>query len=110
MITATTRAIKRIAELKEEYEVEEGFLKISLNGGGCSGFVYQLEFTNDVTADDRMIIIDEETDESILVDRKSYLYLNGMEIDYEDNPLNGGFKFKVPGARECGCGMSFSPG
>jgi iron-sulfur cluster assembly protein len=110
MITATTAALDKITALRKQLQMPDGLLKIGLKGGGCSGFIYDVEFTEDLTDKDKMIIVDAKTDETILVDRKSYLFLNGMEIDYVEDIVNGGFRFKVPDAKSCGCGMSFSPG
>ena len=65
--------------------------------------------TEQLTRAYELAIIDGETEETILIDKRSYLFLNGMEIDYVEDIVNGGFRFKVPNSRECGCGMSFSP-
>lgn len=88
----------------------DGFLRVGLQGGGCSGFIYSVEFTEEFTEKDRMVIVDDETEETILIDKRSYLFLQGMEIDFSDDIVNGGFRFKVPDAKTCGCGMSFNPG
>jgi iron-sulfur cluster assembly protein len=110
MITATQSALDKITSLRKKLQMPDGFLKIGLKSGGCSGFIYEVEFTEDLSENDRMVIIDSETEETILVNRKSYLFLNGMEIDYVEDIVNGGFKFKVPDAKTCGCGLSFNPG
>jgi len=109
MITATPEALEKIASLRRKLQMPDGFLRVGLQGGGCSGFQYAVEFTEDFTDKDRMVIIDGEVEETILIDKRSYLFLNGMEIDYVEDIVNGGFRFKVPNSRECGCGMSFSP-
>lgn len=110
MITATQSALQKIASLRLQLQMPDGFLRVGLQGGGCSGFLYAVEFTEEYTDKDRMVIVDYETEETILLDKKSYLFLNGMEIDYVEDIVNGGFRFKVPDAKTCGCGMSFSPG
>ena len=82
-------------------------LRVGVKGGGCSGFSYMLDLTEEPAADG------DETLESngikILVDMKSYLYLNGVEIDFKDEVMGRGFVFKNPNATSsCGCGSSFS--
>ena len=82
-------------------------LRVGVKGGGCSGFSYMLDLTEEPAADG------DETLESngikILVDMKSYLYLNGVEIDFKDEVMGRGFVFKNPNASStCGCGSSFS--
>jgi len=110
MITATANALAKIASLRNQLQMPDGHLKVALRGGGCSGFMYEVEITSQISEGDRLVVVDQETEESIVVDRKSYLYLNGMEIDFSDDIVNGGFKFNVPGSKSCGCGMSFAPG
>jgi iron-sulfur cluster assembly protein len=82
-------------------------LRVGVKGGGCSGFSYMLDLTEEPAAEG------DETLESngikILVDMKSYLYLNGVEIDFKDEVMGRGFVFKNPNATSsCGCGSSFS--
>ena len=81
-------------------------LRVGVKGGGCSGFSYTLDLTEEPKTD-----MDEEMDEhgvKILVDMKSYLYLNGVEIDFKDEVMGKGFVFKNPTATStCGCGSSF---
>jgi iron-sulfur cluster assembly protein len=82
-------------------------LRVGVKGGGCSGFSYMLDLTEEPAADG------DETLESngikILCDMKSYLYLNGVEIDFKDEVMGRGFVFKNPNATSsCGCGSSFS--
>jgi iron-sulfur cluster assembly protein len=110
MITATQAALDKITALRKQLQMPDGLLKIGLRGGGCSGFTYEVDFTDILNETDKMVIVDAHTDETILVDRKSYLFLNGMEIDYVEDVVSTGFRFKVPDAKTCGCGMSFSPG
>ena len=108
MITATSNALDKMISLRKQLQMPDGFLKIGLKGGGCSGFIYNVEFTDELTEKDKMVIVDSATEETVLIDKKSYLFLIGMEIDFSDDPVNGGFRFKVPDTRSCGCGMSIS--
>lgn len=85
---------------------EESFLRIRIAGGGCSGLTYNLSVENGKaeTSDIKLI----ESGIIIIIDKKSALFLDGVEIDYSDG-LNGkGFEFKNPKAKKtCGCGSSF---
>lgn len=82
-------------------------LRVGVKGGGCSGFSYMLDLTEEPKGE-----MDEEMDShgvKILCDMKSYLYLNGVEIDFKDEVMGRGFVFKNPNATSsCGCGSSFT--
>ena len=82
-------------------------LRVGVKGGGCSGFSYMLDLTEEPAGE-----MDEQLEAhgvKILVDMKSYLYLNGVEIDFKDEVMGRGFVFKNPNATSsCGCGSSFS--
>ena len=82
-------------------------LRVGVKGGGCSGFSYMLDLTEEPAADGDEVL--ESNGIKILVDMKSYLYLNGVEIDFKDEVMGRGFVFKNPNATSsCGCGSSFS--
>jgi iron-sulfur cluster assembly protein len=82
-------------------------LRVGVKGGGCSGFSYMLDLTEEPAAEGDEIL--ESNGIKILVDMKSYLYLNGVEIDFKDEVMGRGFVFKNPNATSsCGCGSSFS--
>ena len=82
------------------------FVRVGVRGGGCSGFSYFMDTQDSHADDDRLI---EMFDVTIVVDKKSYLYLMGTSIDYVDELSGSGFKFNNPSAkRTCGCGESFS--
>ena len=103
MITLTEFAASKIKTLL--LEKEETGIRAGVQGGGCSGFTYKLEFDNQKESD-RVI---ESHGVELYVDPKSYLYLMGTEIDFIDNLNQSGFKFVNPNAkRTCGCGESFS--
>lgn len=113
-IHLTEAAIAKIREFRspvarEKNTAEEGiFLRVGIKGGGCSGMSYLLEFEDKKTPHDREFEIDGVT---IVLDKKSYLYLNGTTIDYVEQGLTGGFMFSNPNAKSsCGCGTSFNPG
>lgn len=107
MITVSESAKEHAVQLiKEENRPQGTFIRVGVNGGGCSGLSYNLTFDHELKADDQVF---EDKGLKIVVDRKSFLYLVGTELDYSGG-LNGkGFVFKNPNAsRTCGCGESFS--
>ena len=85
---------------------ENAFIRVGVQGGGCSGLMYELNFDTEIKEGDKEF---EDNGVKIVVDMKSYLYLIGTELDYSGG-LNGkGFSFVNPNAnRTCGCGESFS--
>ena len=102
MITLTEFAANKIKTLLAQKN--EAGIRAGVQGGGCSGFTYKLEFDNQRDTD-RVI---ETRGINIYVDPKSFLYLMGTEIDFIDELNQTGFKFVNPNAkRTCGCGESF---
>jgi iron-sulfur cluster assembly protein len=84
---------------------EETGVRAAVRGGGCSGFTYKLEFDTQSSGD--RVITDQGVE--IYIDSKSFLYLMGTLIDFEDGLSQSGFRFVNPNAkRTCGCGESFS--
>ena len=107
-IQVTDRAIKRIriAMAKENISPEEGGLRLGIKGGGCSGLSYSITFDSHPRERDRIYTFDSVR---IFVDPKSFLFLNGMTLDYEETLMRQGFNFINPNSsRSCGCGSSFS--
>lgn len=107
MIAITEKAKARLINLrKEEGYDDQHFLRVSVEGGGCSGLTYKLGFDKELKPTDKVF---NETTFKMAVDMKSLLYLAGTELDFSDG-LNGkGFEFHNPNAtRTCGCGESFS--
>jgi iron-sulfur cluster assembly protein len=107
MITVTENAKNHAIDLiKTENRPAETFIRVGVDGGGCSGLSYKLEFDDQLKEGDQMF---EDKGIKIVVDRKSFLYLVGTELEYTGG-LNGkGFVFNNPNAnRTCGCGESFS--
>ena len=100
---AKARALKLISD---ENRPADSFIRVGVDGGGCSGLSYKLEFDNEVKEGDQVF---EDKGIKIVVDKKSFLYLVGTELDYTGG-LNGkGFVFNNPNAsRTCGCGESFA--
>ena len=107
MITVSNAAKEHAAQLiKEENRPTDTFIRVGVEGGGCSGLMYNLIFDNQMKEGDQVF---EDNGVKVVVDRKSFLYLVGTELDFSGG-LNGkGFTFRNPNAsRTCGCGESFS--
>src|SRR5688500_5028179 len=110
-ITLTESASKRVLDIisTEKLPAEKARLRVGVKGGGCSGFSYLLDLTEEAPGE-----FDEEVEAAggvkVLIDQKSALYLEGTVIDYvSEGPLREGFVFKNPNATSsCGCGSSFS--
>lgn len=98
-----------VAEVKRRLEAEDmkgHYLRVGVQGGGCSGLMYQLAFDDQVGQFDKVFDVHGVP---IVVDLKSGLYLRGVTIDYVTAMVGGGFKFSNPNAsKSCGCGTSFS--
>jgi iron-sulfur cluster assembly protein len=107
MIKVSDNAKAQVAHLLQAENYPEGsFVRVGVEGGGCSGLMYQLKFDNSLNEGDQVF---EDNGVKVVVDKKSFLYLIGTELEYTGG-LNGkGFEFKNPNAsRTCGCGESFS--
>jgi len=103
-LTMTDRAARRIGEI---LKAEPGAkLRLSVLGGGCSGFQYKFDVEREVASDDVSIVRDGVT---MLVDPVSLQYLAGSEVDFVDDLIGASFKVNNPQAKtSCGCGTSFS--
>jgi iron-sulfur cluster assembly protein len=107
MIQVTDKAKEKLIQLKkDDGRPDQHNVRVAVQGGGCSGLMYQLDFDSEIKPDDKVF---EDKGIKILVDKKSILYLLGTTLDFSDG-LNGkGFQFINPNAsRTCGCGESFS--
>ena len=107
MVTITDKAKGKIDHLMQGSNLDGSyFLRVSVQGGGCSGLSYNLDFDNEIKKGDQFF---EDKGIRLALDMKSFLYLAGTELDFTDG-LNGkGFAFNNPNAsRTCGCGESFS--
>lgn len=106
MITVTEQAKIQALRLMEDEGKTGYFIRVGVEGGGCSGLMYQLSFDNQLADDDKVF---EHNEVKVVVNKRSYLYLVGTTLDYSGG-LNGkGFIFSNPNAgRTCGCGESFS--
>ncbi len=107
MITVHENAKDQVRRLMSEAgSPENSFVRVGVKGGGCSGLMYELTFDHEMKEGDQTF---EDNGVKVVVDRKSFLYLVGTELQYSGG-LNGkGFVFHNPNAnRTCGCGESFS--
>jgi len=106
MITLTETAIEKVRSIIETQEPKPAGLRISVVGGGCSGFSYSMAFENSPG------MLDKTYDFSglrVFVDQASLLYLEGAQVDYVETMEGSGFKFENPNVKStCGCGSSFS--
>jgi iron-sulfur cluster assembly accessory protein len=105
-VTLSDRAVKRIAKILSA-ETAGTALRVSVEGGGCSGFQYRYDLVRDPPgADDIVLARDGAT---VLIDAVSLEYMGGSEIDFVDDLLGQSFQIKNPHAvASCGCGTSFS--
>lgn len=106
-VTLSAVAAEKVRELKRAQNLPDHvFLRMGVRGGGCSGLSYSLEFDTEIGPHDKEFEIEGIR---VVVDKKSYLYLNGTTLDYVTQGLTGGFTFINPQAKStCGCGSSFS--
>lgn len=104
-VTLSEAAAKRIAAIVAA-EADKQALRVSVEGGGCSGFSYKFDLDGEPAGDDIVIKRDGAT---VLIDPMSLIYMAGSEIDFVDNLLGQSFQIKNPNAvASCGCGTSFS--
>jgi iron-sulfur cluster assembly protein len=107
-IQVTDRALARIraAMAKEGVSPEQGGLRVGVQGGGCSGLTYNIRFDTQPRQRDRIF---QFGDIRVFVDPKSFIYLHGMTLDYQETLMQQSFVFINPQAnKSCGCGTSFS--
>ena len=108
MIKVSDTAKSKVTSLMQEdgMQLEQSFIRVGVESGGCSGLSYKMDFTAESNEEDKLF---EDNGVRILVDKKSLLYLLGTTLEYSGG-LNGkGFSFNNPNAsRTCGCGESFA--
>lgn len=104
-VTLSDAAARRIAAILQA-EKDKSAMRVSVEGGGCSGFSYKFDLVDAENADDLIL---EKHDAKVLIDSLSLVYMGGSEIDFVDNLLGQAFQIKNPNAvASCGCGTSFS--
>ena len=108
-VDVTPRAVARIrtAMAKEGISPAEGGLRLGILGGGCSGLSYTIRFDTQPRERDRVFTYGGDV--RVFIDPKSFIYLNGMVLDYEETLMRQGFNFINPNSKKsCGCGSSFT--
>ena len=104
MLTLTPTAVEKVKTVMSQ-RGENGGLRISVVGGGCSGFQYQMTIDKESNSEDKII---EQDGIRMFIDPRSSLYLTGTIVDYVETLTGAGFKFDNPNAKgSCGCGESF---
>jgi iron-sulfur cluster assembly protein len=107
-IQVTEKALAKVrgAMAKEGISADQGGLRLGVQGGGCSGLSYNIRFDTQPRERDRIF---QYGDVRVFVDPKSFIYLHGMILDYQETLMQQGFVFVNPQAtKSCGCGTSFS--
>ena len=107
MIGITEKARAEAKRIMQDQNLPEATaLRVGIKGGGCSGFSYTLGFDDQVGEADQVFEVEGV---KVVCDPKSFLYLNGTEVDFEESLMGRGFKFGNPNAsKTCGCGESFT--
>ena len=106
LITITEKAAEKISEFMKEEKESPQFLRIYVQGGGCSGLSYGMGFESKAEEDD---IVIEESGVKVLVDTYSQEHLKGANVDYIESLMGSGFKINNPNVtKSCSCGSSFS--
>lgn len=104
MISMTDEAARKIHALVAEKGTPDAGLRVKVVGGGCSGLTYKMDLDQPRDGDK----VFEHAGAKLVVDRKSFLYLKGTELDYQDELMASGFNLRNPNVkRSCGCGSSF---
>ncbi|MBN1210930.1 MAG: iron-sulfur cluster assembly accessory protein [Myxococcaceae bacterium] len=105
-ITLADSAVKRLRTLLEQRQTPEAGLRLAVKGGGCSGLQYAMEWAEKPRERDKIF---EREGVRVFVDPKSYLYLMGTELIFEESLMGSGFKLQNPNVKSaCGCGESFT--
>ena len=108
-ISITSKAVKRFEKLKMMRQTPDHILRVGVRGGGCSGLSYYLDIVEAPQDRDKVFEFPDLGDVVVAVDRKSYLFLNGTEIDFERGLMRTGFVFNNPlSGASCSCGDSFA--
>ena len=106
MIEVSEKAAQQIRLLMEKENLPNAMLRMAVKGGGCAGMSYKLSFEESPKEHDKVF---EAYGLKLIVDKKSYIFLNGTTLEYTSNLMGSLFEFKNPNAKKsCGCGTSFT--
>jgi len=107
-VSLSANAAKRVSELKRQENAPNASLRLTVSGGGCSGFSYGFSFDETRNADDRVF---ERDGVALVIDEVSLELVKGAEIDFVEDMMGAAFQVRNPNAASsCGCGKSFSVG
>jgi iron-sulfur cluster insertion protein len=105
-VVFTENAARKVVELRKQEGDDNLMLRVEVNGGGCSGFQYKIDFDSIEKSDDHKF---ERNGVSLLIDAMSMEFMEGAEVDYVEELIGSSFQIKNPNATaSCGCGTSFS--
>jgi iron-sulfur cluster assembly protein len=105
MLTISEQAAEKIKDMLAEEETPNMFLRLGVQPGGCTGFTYGMGFDDEEHEDDQVLNIHGL---KVVIDKDSVELLNGVEIDFKESAMGGGFTIHNPNAiATCGCGNSF---
>ncbi|MFH1858304.1 MAG: iron-sulfur cluster assembly accessory protein [Candidatus Omnitrophota bacterium] len=108
MITVTEKAAQQLKQFLEKENKPNAAIRMAVKGGGCAGLTYHLAVEENPPHPERDKAF-EASGIAVIVDKKSYIYLNGTQLDYVSSLTGSGFQFYNPNAKKsCGCGISFS--
>lgn len=106
MIQISEAAQQEIRRIQSTREQLDSYLRLDVKEGGCSGLYYTLDWEKEITRRDRVY---SQKEFSVIIDESSLPYLNQLTLDYTEDLMGGGFRFKNPqAAQSCSCGISFS--
>ena len=106
MITLTEAAAQKIRTMADEHEMTEQGVRVMVVGGGCSGYLYDVQILDKTPPDNTQVIVSEDVE--IVINVADSTLLNEIEIDWDESLMGGGLKFRNPNAtKTCSCGISF---
>jgi iron-sulfur cluster assembly protein len=107
-ITISSNAATRVRKIMKKRQTPDAVLRVGVRGGGCSGLTYFMDMVDAPQPKDKVFAFEDEQ-VTVAVDRKSYLFINGSELDFEKTMVKTGFVFRNPlSGRSCSCGDSFT--
>jgi iron-sulfur cluster assembly protein len=108
IISFSERALAQLDSMRSSQADGKVILRMGVRAGGCSGMSYVMDLTKQEDVDENDTIVNLDENMRCVIDPKSLMFLYGMQLDYSDELIGGGFSFSNPNAEEtCGCGKSF---
>jgi iron-sulfur cluster assembly accessory protein len=110
IISFSDRALAQLESMREKQEGDELILRMGVRAGGCSGMSYIMDLEKPEKVDAADTVVELADSMRCVIDPKSLMFLYGMQLDYSDELIGGGFSFQNPNAEEtCGCGKRYVP-